>query len=165
MVQKFCDEPRDEVPHGSRLRPTDFSPCPTEKKFRWSRRGIAPNGIFAATNGIKKKPGARFTAAPDRRTKNRNKILSCNYAFVPTYNNLKNIHKLLCALIVASKITKSRNPRAARHDIYIIPHGLHTILQSRGGGNQLVDVTKTGILRAIGHGTLIVGLTIVDVEI
>jgi hypothetical protein len=57
MVQKFCDEPCDEVPHGSRLRPTDFLLRPTEKKFHWSRRGIATNGIFAASNAIKKKAG------------------------------------------------------------------------------------------------------------
>jgi hypothetical protein len=71
---------------------------------------IASNGIFAAPNGTKKKSGARFTAAPGRRTKNRNKILLCNYTFVPTYNNLKNIHKLLCTLIVTGEIAKSGNP-------------------------------------------------------
>jgi hypothetical protein len=52
MVQKFCDEPCDEVPHGSRLRPTDFLLRPTEKKFHWSRRGIVTNGIFVVTNEI-----------------------------------------------------------------------------------------------------------------
>jgi hypothetical protein len=66
MVQKFCDEPCDEVPYGSRLRPTDFLLRPTEKKFHWSQRGIATNGIFAAPNAIKKagrslRSGARQT--------------------------------------------------------------------------------------------------------